>query len=213
MVGFSMGLEAKCTLRLGFETFTGRAHLAADKLEFRGGKKFDLPFKAVKSAAAGPAGALQLKHAGGLAILSFTDRATAEIWALKISHPKNLIDKLGLKPDSRVSVLGVDDPDFLAQARQRLGIPPTQDSGAALDFIIYAADSPAALARLKSLKAHLQPAGAIWVVSLKGKAAKIKDTDVMRAARAAGLVDNKVCSFSATHTALKLVIPKLQRPG
>ena len=64
---------------------------------------------------------------------------------------------------------------------------------------------------MKALKKHLAPAGAVWVVSLKGKAARIKDTDVMAAARAAGLVDNKVCSFSATHTALKLVIPRAAR--
>lgn len=208
-----MGLEAKCTLRLGLETFTGRAHLAADQLEFRGGTRFDLPFKAVKSAQVGPAGALQLKHTEGQAALGFTDRATAEKWALKIRCPKSLIDKLGLKPDSCVAVLGVDDADFLAQARKRLATRPAQNPGAGRDFIFYAADSAADLARLKSLKAHLRPAGAIWVVSLKGTAAKIKDTDVMQAARAAGLVDNKVCSFSATHTALKLVVPKDQRAG
>ena len=33
----------------------------------------------------------------------------------------------------------------------------------------------------------------------------------MAAARDAGLVDNKVASFSETHTALRLVIPKEQR--
>ena len=85
-------------------------------------------------------------------------------------------------------------------------------AAAGVDFVFYAADTAAQLAKLKSLKSRLQAAGAIWVVSLKGKAATIKDTDVMKAARAAGLVDNKVCSFSATHTALKLVIPRDHRP-
>ena len=144
-------------------------------------------------------------------MLGLKDRATAEKWALKIQSPKSLIDKLGLKPGSRVAVLGVTDPEFLAQAKKRLGIAPPQKTGAALNFIFYAADSAAEPTKLKSLKAHLQPAGALWVISLKGKAAKIKDTDVMHAARAAGLVDTKVCSFSTTHTALKLVIPKAAR--
>ncbi|SDR94727.1 DUF3052 family protein [Opitutus sp. GAS368] len=158
-------------------------------------------------------GALKITHTGGFATLGLADRATAEKWALKIRYPKSLIDKLGVKPDSRIAVLGVTDLEFLAQAQERLGAPPPRKSGAALDFIFYAADSAAELAELKSLKTHLQPAGAIWVVSLKGKAATIKDTDVMKAARAAGLVDNKVCGFSATHTALKLVIPKDRRKG
>ena len=57
------------------------------------------------------------------------------------------------------------------------------------------------------LKASLRPDGAIWVVSLKGKVARLKDVDVIAAAKAAGLVDNKVVGFSDTHTSLRLVIP------
>jgi hypothetical protein len=206
-----MGLEAKGTLRIDREAFAGVAHLDVDRLKFRGATRLDLPFAAIKSAEVAPGDLLAITHAGGRALLEFGDRATAEKWALKIRSPKSLIDKLGVKPDSRVTVLGVDDPDFLAQLRQRLGAEPARKLGAALDFIFHAANREAELAKLKSLKTHLQPAGAIWVVSPKGKAATIKDTEVMKAARAAGLVDNKVCSFSATHTALKLVIPKHRR--
>ena len=46
-------------------------------------------------------------------------------------------------------------------------------------------------------------AGALWIVSLKGKAARLKDTEVMAAAKAVGLVENKVCAFSETRTALR----------
>jgi hypothetical protein len=206
-----MGLEAKCTLRTGRGTFAGTAHLNTDRVEFRGETRLDLPFAAIKSADVGPGGVLSLMHAGGRVTLGLPDRTTAEKWALKIRYPKSLIDKLGVKPDSRVAALGVNDPEFLAQAKERLGAVPASKSSKDLDFIFYAADSATELARLKSLKAHLQPAGAIWVVSRKGGAATIKDTDVMKVARAAGLVDTKVCGFSATHTALKLVIPKDQR--
>ena len=206
-----MGLEAECSLRVGRDTFAGAAHLNTDRVEFRGETRLDLPFAAIKSADVGPGGALKITHPGGFVTLGLPDRATAEKWALKIRSPKSLIDKLGVKPDSRVALLGVTDPDFLAQLQERLGAPPALKAAGALDFIFYAADSAAELTKLKSLKTRLQPAGAIWVVSLKGKAATIKDTDVMKAARAAGLVDNKVCGFSATHTALKLVIPRAAR--
>lgn len=206
-----MGLEAKCTLRSGRDTFAVKAHLDSDRLELRGPHRLDLPFKAVTAAVVKPGGALHLTHAGGALVLEFTDAATAEKWAQRIRSPKGLLDKLGLKPESRVAVLGVTDAEFLAQAAARLVTPPASKPGAGLDFILYAADSAAELARLKVLRAHLQPAGAIWVVSRKGKAATVRDTDVMAAARAAGLVDNKVCSFSATHTALKLVIPRAAR--
>lgn len=206
-----MGLEAKTNLRLGDDTFAVKAHLNTDRVEFRGGTRLDIPFTAVRSARASAAGALELVHAGGRLSLALGDRATAEKWAQNILHPKSLIEKLGVKPESRVAVIGVDDADFLAQLGKRLLAPPVPKPGVGMDFIFHAADSREELAKLKSLTGHLQPAGAIWVVSLKGRAAKIKDTDVMQAARAAGLVDNKVCSFSPTHTALKLVIPKARR--
>lgn len=48
------------------------------------------------------------------------------------------------------------------------------------------------------------------VVAKEGKNANIKDVDAMHAARKVELVDNKVVSFSNTHTALKLVVPKSQ---
>ena len=117
-----------------------------------------------------------------------------------------LIDKLGVKPMSKVSALGIDDKYFWEQLQAR-----TPDISRKLrkdsDVIFYAADSEAALKKLKSLKGYIRKDGAIWVVSLKGKQAKIRDVQVIAAAKAAGLVDNKVVSFSETHTALRLVIP------
>ena len=76
-------------------------------------------------------------------------------------------------------------------------------AGDDLDLLFYAADTAAALDALPSRIARLGPKGALWIVSRKGKAAAVKDTEVIGAARAAGLVDSKVCAFSATHTALR----------
>jgi hypothetical protein len=49
-------------------------------------------------------------------------------------------------------------------------------------------------------------------VSRKGKAATLRDIEVIAAAQEHGLVDNKVVSFSARRTALRLVIPVALRP-
>ena len=78
--------------------------------------------------------------------------------------------------------------------------------------MFLAADDHAALAALPGLRTALKPNGAIWVVSRKGKAATLRDVEVMAAARASGLVDNKVASFDETRTSLRLVIPLDQRP-
>ncbi|HXR09549.1 MAG TPA: hypothetical protein VN792_02170, partial [Candidatus Acidoferrales bacterium] len=56
----------------------------------------------------------------------------------------------------------------------------------------------------------IKPNGAIWIVYPKG-VKHITESDVLRAIRAASLTDVKVASFSATHTALKAVIPSARR--
>ena len=53
-----MGLEAKCNLRVGRDTFVGAAHLDTDRVEFRGEARLDLPFSTIKSVTTGPDGAL-----------------------------------------------------------------------------------------------------------------------------------------------------------
>lgn len=49
----------------------------------------------------------------------------------------------------------------------------------------------------------LAEGGAMWIVSHKGKAATVKDVEVMAAAKSFGLVDNKVVGFSPILTALR----------
>lgn len=56
-------------------------------------------------------------------------------------------------------------------------------------------------ARIPELIPMLAERGALWIDSLKGKLLRIKDVEVMAAAKAHGLVDNKVCAFSDTRTA------------
>jgi hypothetical protein len=121
-------------------------------------------------------------------------------WAEAIANPPGRLDKLGVKPGMRVAVLDVDEAAFLSELAQRT--QPLNEFSE-LDILFYAADSEAQLARIGELVPMLSARGALWVVSRKGKAATVKDVEVMAAAKAHGLVDNKVCSFSDTHTALR----------
>jgi hypothetical protein len=118
-----------------------------------------------------------------------------------------LLDKLGVKPDMRVALIDIDDPDFATQLAQRTTDVTVGPPLPGTDLVFLGADTVEELARIGVLRSALVPNGAIWVVSRKGKAATLRDVDVIEAARSVGLVDNKVVSFSATHTALRLVIP------
>ncbi len=124
---------------------------------------------------------------------------------------RSLMDKLGVQPFSKVSVIGIDDADFWRQLSDRASDVAKGRLRKNSDLIFFAADSLIELQKLPRLKSYLVSNGAIWVVSLKGKAARIRDVDVIAAAKAAGLVDNKVVSFSATYTSLRWVIPVKHR--
>jgi hypothetical protein len=125
-----------------------------------------------------------------------------------------LLDKLGVRPGARVAIVGEVDPDgtFQDLLTDRTTDVTVGEPISESDLVFLAADSTDELAVLARLRSRIRPAGAIWVVSRKGREATIRDVEVMAAARDAGLVDNKVVSFSDTRTSLRLVIPVADRP-
>jgi hypothetical protein len=202
-----MGAEARCKVRFGKEVGEGKALLETDEIRFRGEPRLKIPLKDVKKAEAKD-GVLRVTFSGGVAAFELGE--AAERWAQKILSPKSLLDKLGVKPGSRVVVLGVDDAAFLRDLEARAGDVSKGRPRKDADFVFYAAETPADLKKVASLVPCLKPAGALWIVSPKGKP-EIKDTVVMAAAKAAGLTDTKVVRWSGTHTALKFVIPVAKR--
>jgi hypothetical protein len=132
-----------------------------------------------------------------------------------------LLDKLGVRPGMRVAIVGtLEDADeepedgrpFAERLADRTADVTIGRPAPDTDLIFVAADSVADLAVLPDLRRRLRPAGAIWVVSRKGRAATLRDVEVMAAGRAADLIDNKVVAFSARRTSLRLVIPVALRP-
>jgi hypothetical protein len=117
------------------------------------------------------------------------------------------LDKLGIRPGMRVALVDLVDEGFEDELRGRTHDVTNGEPLPGTDVVLFAADSLEALGRLQALRSRILPAGAIWVVSRKGRLATIRDTDVIDAARAAGLVDNKVASFDESRTSLRLVIP------
>lgn len=203
-----MGSEAVCSVSYAGRVSEGKALLETTEVLFRGDFSLKIPFAEITSVATGD-GALRLGYEGDVVV--FDLGRNADKWAEKIRNPRGLLDKLGVKPGMRIAVLGVEDAEFLDQLTARAGAPDKSIDASDLDIIFYEADSHDDLLRLAELRSALKPAGAIWVVSPKGKGIEVRDVDVMAAGRAAGLVDNKVASFSATHTALRLVVPKADR--
>jgi hypothetical protein len=193
-----MGQEIKCRVEFGKESSSGKALLETSELIFRGDFRLKIPFSSIRKLEVS-AGKLAIQFAvdvkagagDGSAVFHLGD--AAEKWASKIRNPPSRLDKLGVKPGTKVKLIGRYDADFRPELSRR-GAIITRSTP---DLVFVAAHTKEELVELAY---HTD--GGIWIVYPKGIEA-VTQNDVISAGRAAGLVDIKVCAFSSTHTALK----------
>lgn len=119
---------------------------------------------------------------------------------------KSRIDKLGLKAGHRYQAWGEFDEEFGPECTERAGEPGV----APLDVIFVRLHSQDDLPSMDRARAEIQKAGMIWCVWIKGRK-ELNENHVRDYALAHSLVDVKVCSFSPTLSALKMVIPVKDR--
>jgi hypothetical protein len=194
----------------GKQKARGKAQLETSELIFRsedGAMRLKFAFAEIKSAAAAD-GQLRVEVPEGAAI--FELGANAAKWCEKILHPKTRLEKLGIKPNAPVSLIGNLAADFLAELRACTKNVSNGKLAADTEWIFFAADSSKDLSHVAKLAKSLKGAAALWIVYPKGQK-QITENDVLAAGRKSGLKDVKVVGFSPTHTALKFVIPVEKR--
>ena len=125
---------------------------------------------------------------------------------------KPLLDKLGVKPGAKVALVNLPDPDFKKLLRTRTADITIGRPSGRCDLVFIGVSTRDELKRIAETKSWIEPNGAIWVVRPKGGRSELRDTDVIDAGLAAGLVDNKIASFSDTHGAMRLVYRIKDRP-
>ena len=128
--------------------------------------------------------------------------------ALDNARPR--IDKLGVKPGHKVSVVGIDDAVFARELEARTDDVRYGRIAKGSDIIFLGVTRSRDLARLATALRAMARNGAVWVIRPKGVHG-FDENAVRNAALAAGLVDVKVVSFSETLSALKLVIRLVDR--
>ncbi len=202
-----MGNEVTCNVQFGKRQSEGKALLETSEILFRGEFRLKIPFSAIQLAKAVD-GELRLQTAEGLAV--FHLGSAAEKWRDKILHPKSRIEKLGVKPGARVSLLGEFESGFVREVTVLTKSVSVAKVAPDSEWVFFAADSKADFAALPKIAKTLQGAAALWIVYPKGQT-YITENDVLAAGRKTGLKDVKVVGFSLTHTALKFVIPVSRR--
>jgi hypothetical protein len=203
-----MGAEASCVAHFGGQSSEGKAQLETDFLLFRGTFRVKIPLSGIH----------ELSEAGGQLSLSFADGtlhldlgAAAPKWLQKIKNPPSLLDKLGVKAGATVVSIGIHDERFLGLLRSS-SVAVKKKAAPMSELIFAGIEAPADLEQVAHALPCLAPTGALWTVWPKGQK-HITEAQVMAAGRAAGLVDTKIASFSATHTAMKWMIPVAKRPS
>lgn len=185
-----MGQEIKCRVDFGKQSCDGKALLESTEIIFRGTFRLKIPFQSIGSMEAAD-GRLKILYPDGLAV--FHLGKAAEKWADKIRNPPSRLDKLGVKSGTKVQLIGRHDGFFKRELAERGAVIVRSKPDLAM-LSVRSKDELVELAYLRE-----QP---VWVVYPKGLQT-ITEVDVIKAGRAAGFADIKVCAFSATHTALK----------
>ncbi|HEY8714726.1 MAG TPA: hypothetical protein VIM00_05055 [Candidatus Acidoferrum sp.] len=204
-----MGKELKCRVRFGKQESEGRALLETSEIIFRGDFRLKMAFAKIQSAKV-MGEELQLKTAEGAAHFTL-GAATAKKWCEKILHPKSRIEKLGVKAEARVALLGFTDGDGLFEEVGALTKNVSKERfGTDTEWIFLNVEAKKELERVSKIAKQMGGSTALWVVYPKGQKTLLERM-VLEAGRAAGLKDVKVVGFSATHTALKFVIPVANR--
>lgn len=194
-----MGQEASVTGTWNGASSNGKAMLETDHLLFRGDVRVKLMLADLLSVEqAGEA--LVLTTADGTLSLELGAKKAADWWN-RIRNPKSVLDKLGLKPGVSVALRGTPDP-VLAAELARTGV--AGEGGPDADLVLLVADRVEELAAVADIAPTLNPKAGLWIIYPKGRR-DITQDDIFAAGRGAGLVDNKVCGVSPTHTALKFV--------
>jgi hypothetical protein len=203
-----MGSEVQCKVRFGKQESHGKALFETSEIIFRGDFRLKIPFATIKSLKAID-NELHVQTAEGLAVFGL-GKAAAEKWRDKILHPKSRIEKLGVRPGAKVSLLGSFDAEFLRELAELTKSLSKTKVALDSECIFFVADSKQDLAAAPKIAKSMQGAAALWIVYPKGQK-HITENDVLAAGRKVGLKDIKVVGFSLTHTALKFVIPLSDR--
>ncbi len=206
-----MGYETTCQVRVDDRAGTvreaqGKVLLETDELIVRGDARIRVSRSSIERVTRRDGVVSITAHNAIVTLTLGTDAALR--WQKKLEEaPKRLIDKLDVKPDANVWLLGTTDPALETELGERTTRVSRGRTASGCDVVFVAVDSDDQLDRIDRARAAISDDGAIWVVHPKGPGG-VADTTIFARAKELGLTYTKVARVSATHTAEKLVLPR-----
>jgi hypothetical protein len=199
-----MERETICSAEHGDYQGPGTLLLTDECLTFTGPFSLSLPLADIDMLRV-HRGVLHVTWPGGTVAFDLGGRH-AQDWADLIRGPRSLLDKLGVQHGARVLVSGITDFGFRRQLQGRVAAVLDRSAAArepGVDLVFLGVEVPGDLGALATAAPLMAPRGALWIV--RPTSGELRERDVQRAGRDAGLTLVKAVAFSDTHTAHKFV--------
>jgi Protein of unknown function (DUF3052) len=126
------------------------------------------------------------------------------------SH-RTAVQKLGLKPDTRVEVVGDVGAGLRRDVKEAVGRGLVR--AGELDTAIVMVDSLEEAERtLDAYRSRIRDTGCIWILTRKrGHDGYINQMLLVPGAKKRGLIDNKTCSIDDERSGIRFVVPRALR--
>lgn len=208
-----MGYEVKCRVRVvekgGAREADGTVLLETDELVVRGEARVRVRRAAIQRVTRRE-GVVTVAAPTATIALTLGEPAATR-WEKKLGEPpKRLIDKLDVKPEAAVLLIGTHDDALCEQLTERTSRLSRASGAKNRDVVFVDVSRAADMTRIARANAAITDDGAIWVVHPKGPTG-IADTAIFAKAKELGLTATKVARVSDTLTAEKLVRPLTSR--
>ena len=209
-----MGYETRCRVQVDDGSGTPRVAdatvlLETDELVVRGEARIKVPRREIKQVAR--RGGVVTVTAPSATVKLTLGEPAATRWEQKLNEaPKRLIDKLDVKPNAKVWLLELAQPELESQLEERTSQIARDKSARDCDLVFVGVERDSQLSRIERALKGMSDDGAMWVIHPKGRDG-VTDVAIFEKAKALNLTYTKVARVSDTHTAEKLVRPRASR--
>jgi hypothetical protein len=194
-----MGREANCPCTWGQESGSCKVLLETHELILRGAIRRFAPIASLTDVRVDQ-DVLKF-HVQGEQVSLALGPDQAQSWARKIAiPPPTLAARLGILSTSRILLIGAPAPTEISHAAEE-GVVDSRCPTLVIATVKTAAD----LHQVLNAYADVRDNPPLWIAYAKGPGHPIGESVLRETLRAAGFMDIKVSSISATHTALKFV--------
>jgi hypothetical protein len=126
------------------------------------------------------------------------------------SH-RTAVQKLGVKPEQRVEVIGDVGPGLRRDVQEAIGRGLVR-SGELDGAIVLVESEDEAKEALVRYRARLRDDGYLWVITRKrGHEHYLNQMALVPHAKRLGLIDNKTCSIDEDRSGIRFVVPRALR--